>query len=642
LLLLAVPVPSSPAAATWLTAKASLEDPTVATAVDEPKVEKKDKRPNTAHLKVVPETRPIRDQVRAEAARFMQTQDRSKPLTRSGLQRMGENLLQRMGLGEQYLGFSMVCLSNEFWREQVQAIDFKRRLLLLPHCLKHAEGCPADYDEFGLDCRKCGACSIADYKTKAEDLGYKVLVSEGTPIVLKIIVSGHVDAIVGVACLNVLEKALDKIIIAGVPCVAVPLLSSNCRNTSVDEDWVAELIDLRTDPPKAKTKTYVHLMRAAHQLCEEPELSRLAPRARAKAPANGKANIDPLVIQENIAYDWLAQGGKRSRPFITLAAYDALQGAPGTLGEDKIGLSDAVRRTALAIETFHKASLVHDDIEDDDTFRYGRETLHRQYGVSTAINIGDYLIGLGYRLVGRERKTLGGDCAADILDRLADAHLKLSEGQGAELLWRDAAEKSLTALDALKIYALKTAPAFEAALYAGLRLAGPAEAYEKAVADFSRHLGIAFQILNDLKDWQGDSDNKLVIGQDVLAARPTLLLALALEGSGPAERAELLSLIERCQKEGEALGKPGTTPETIHAESAQIIERVHRLFQQAQVFDKAEKLVEKYQARAEAIADEITPTELRELLYFLVDTILDRQPPPSPEPEALPLVQLSL
>src|SRR5207253_6056439 len=182
--------------------------------------------------------------------------------------------------GEQYLGFTMVAITNEFWREQVSAIDFKRRLLLLPHCLKHAEGCPADYDEFGLDCRKCGACSVADFKTKAEDLGYKVLVSEGTPIVLKIIVSGHIDAIVGVACLNVLEKALDKVLLAGVPSVAVPLLSSNCRTTSVDEDWVMDLIGLRSEPPKTRTKTYVHLMRAANQLFEEPELGRLAPRSR--------------------------------------------------------------------------------------------------------------------------------------------------------------------------------------------------------------------------------------------------------------------------------------------------------------------------------------------------------------------------
>jgi hypothetical protein len=257
----------------------------VATAVETP-AERKEKRPSTAHLKVVPQTRELRDRIRAEAARFGQTLDRSKPLTRPGLQRLGEELLTQLELGQEYLGFTMVCISNEFWREQVQAIDFKRRLLLMPHCLKHAEGCPADYDEFGLDCRKCGACSIADFKIKAEDLGYKVLVSEGTPIVLKIIVSGHVDAIVGVACLNVLEKALDKVLLAGVPCVAVPLLSSNCRSTSVDDDWVGELIDLRTEPPAIKTKTYMHLMRSAHSLCEEPELSRPAPRARAKGLAN--------------------------------------------------------------------------------------------------------------------------------------------------------------------------------------------------------------------------------------------------------------------------------------------------------------------------------------------------------------------
>ncbi|OAI54399.1 polyprenyl synthetase [Planctomycetaceae bacterium SCGC AG-212-F19] len=589
------------------------------------------RRPSTAHLKAVPQTREVRDQVRAAAADFGKTLDRSRPLTRPVLQQMAENLLRQLALPESYLGFTMVVISNEFWREQVQAIDFKRRLLLLPHCLKHAEGCPADYDEFGLDCRKCGACSVADFKTKAEDLGYKVLVSEGTPIVLKIIVSGHIDAIVGVACLNVLEKALDKVLLAGVPSVAVPLLSSNCKTTSVDEDWVMQLIDLRSEPPKARTRTYVHLMRAANQMFEEPELSRLAPRLRHAPSSNPPSAIpqlqsrDPLAKHEQIAYDWLAQGGKRSRPFITLAAYDALKGAPGTLAAEGLNLPDGVRRAALAIETFHKASLVHDDIEDDDSFRYGQETLHRQFGVPAAINIGDYLIGLGYRLVGRDRKELGGDCAADILNRLAEAHLKLSEGQGAELLWRDAADKVLTPLDALKIYALKTAPAFEAALYAGIRLAGSAEPYEKMVAEFSKNLGVAFQILNDLKDWEGDSDNKLVAGQDALAARPTLLLALALEGASAAERAELLALLGT-----KAPGLPSVG-----------LARMRSIFERAAVFAKAEKLVEKYRARAEALADETQPAELRELLYFLVDTVLDRQPPPEPEVHALPLIQLS-
>ncbi len=588
----------------------------------EPQIEKTDKRPSTAQFKVVPETRELRDRFRAEAVRFCKNLDRSKTLAKPEVRALAEEMLRQMNLGDQYLGFTMVCVLNEFWREQIQAIDFKRRLLLLPHCLKHAEGCPADYDEFGLDCKKCGACSVADFKVRAEELGYKVLVSEGTPIVLKIIVSGHVDAIVGVSCLNVLEKAFDKILLAGIPCVAAPLLSSNCRSTSVDEDWVLELINLQTPKPETITKTYVHLMRAAHQICEEPELTRLAPRSR--IGANGKTS-DPLTVHENIAYDWMGQGGKRSRPFITLAAYDALKGAPALRSGDAALLPDSVRRTALAIEAFHKASLVHDDIEDDDTFRYGRETLHRQYGVGAAINVGDYLLGLGYRLVAKERKELGGDCTADIINRLSDAHLKLSEGQGAELLWRDAKDKSLTALDALKIYALKTAPAFEAALYAGIRLAGPADNHEKAINDFSKNLGVAFQILNDLKDWDGDTDNKLIAGQDVLAARPTLLLALALEGSTPAVRQELLALLES--------GRSGVAPQSV-------VERVRRIFDSAQVFDKAEKLIEKFRAKSEAIADEIEPTELRELLYYLVDSVLDRQSPTVPEPPVLQQLQL--
>jgi geranylgeranyl diphosphate synthase type II len=595
-------------------------------AVETPK---KDKRASTAHLKVVPETRELRDRVRTAAAELGRTLDRSRPLTKQSLQEMAEDMLRRLELPESYLGFAMVALSNEFWREQVSAIDFKRRLLLLPHCLKNAEGCPADYDEFGLDCKKCGACSVADFKVKAEELGYKVLVSEGTPIVLKIIVSGHVDAIVGVACLNVLEKAIDKVLLAGIPCVAAPLLSSNCKSTSVDDDWVAELIGLRTEPPPTKTKTYVHLMRAAHDLCAAPALSRLAPRARSASKG------DPLALHEDIAYDWLAQGGKRSRPFITLAAYDALQGGPGTLAAG-VDLPDAVKRTALAIEAFHKASLVHDDIEDDDTFRYGRETLHRRHGVGTAINVGDYLIGLGYRLVGRDRKELGGDCAADILNRLSEAHLKLSEGQGAELLWRDAADKALAPLDALTIYALKTAPAFEAALYAGVRLAGPADASEKMIAEFSKNLGVAFQILNDLKDWQEDSNNKLVAGQDVLAGRPTLLLALALEGSGAAERCELLEILNRRDAHGLAPGSQGLPPVALP-----VVERVRLLFRKADVFGKAEKLVDKFRAKAEAIADEVTPSELRELLYFLVDTVLDGEPAEAPPGPGLPLIQLT-
>ena len=575
---------------------------------------KKSRRRKTSHLKIVPETRTLREQIRSRCAEVAAKLDKANVLTKDEMEVVARGTLEEMGLAEGYVGWTMVVLSSEFWRDQVAAIPPTRRLLLLPHCLKHAEGCPADYDQFGLDCEKCGACSIADFRSVAESLGYKVLVAEGSPIVLKIIISGHVDAIVGVACLNVLEKAIDKILLTGIPCMAVPLLSSDCRNTSVDEDWVSDMIHVEEKSAPVQTRTYLHLMRAADGMFEPEALDRLAPRLRggprlAEMNGDGAGGLDPIAATEAIAYDFLTRGGKHSRPFITLAAYDALSGGQGTLGDGAAHLEqipDAVRRAALSIETFHKASLVHDDIEDDDEYRYGEPTLHRKFGLATAINVGDYLIGLGYRLVSREMTTLGPETTADILDNLAESHMRLCEGQGAELLWRDSPDKSITPIDALKIYALKTAPAFEAAFYSGVRLAGPADAYKEPIKQLARHLGVAFQILNDLMDWQGDTVNNRVAGGDVLGGRPTVLWALALEGLVDEDRSELVRLMEN----GPAIGAN--------------FDRVRTLYYKANVFEKAHRLVDKYQERAETVADVVESEELRRLCYYLIDTVLDR------------------
>src|SRR5207248_79372 len=216
----------------------------------------------------------------ARAAEVAARLDKSRPLTKDEMEALARRTLEEADQPEGYAGWMMVVLATEFWKDQVEATPPSRRLFLLPHCLKHAEGCPADYDEFGLECKKCGACSIADFRTLAEEMGYKVLVAEGSPIVLKIIVSGYVDAIVGVACLNVLEKAIDKILLAGIPCMAVPLLSSDCRNTSVDEDWVMRMIRIQQQENTQQTRTYVHLLRAASGMFKSDELERIAPRQR--------------------------------------------------------------------------------------------------------------------------------------------------------------------------------------------------------------------------------------------------------------------------------------------------------------------------------------------------------------------------
>ncbi|MDE0818468.1 MAG: DUF116 domain-containing protein, partial [Pirellulaceae bacterium] len=163
----------------------------------------------------MPEPQSLRDEIRNRCREITSKIDKTRPMTTEEMEVVVRQILTDMELEEHFIGWTMVMFASEFWRDQVAAVPPSRRLFLLPHCLKHSEGCPADYDQFGLDCKTCGACSIADFRGLAEDLGYRVLVAEGSPIVLKIIVSGYVDAVVGVACLNVLEKAVDKILLAG-------------------------------------------------------------------------------------------------------------------------------------------------------------------------------------------------------------------------------------------------------------------------------------------------------------------------------------------------------------------------------------------------------------------------------------------
>jgi geranylgeranyl pyrophosphate synthase len=239
--------------------------------------------------------------------------------------------------------------------------------------------------------------------------------------------------------------------------------------------------------------------------------------------------------------------------------------------------------------------------------------MHRKYGLPTAINVGDYMIGLGYRLVSRHTGELGADCAADIMDCLANAHTRLAEGQGAELLWRDRGDRVLSPLDALKIYALKTSPAFEAALLTGARLAGPTDALQAPLRAYARNIGVAFQILNDLGDWDGDDHNKLAAGGDVLGGRPTLLWALALNSLEATQRKELLDLAD-----------------SKDVDAAEKIRRVRRLYETAGAFEQARRLVDKHEGRALEAAAEIESPAMQRLLMYLVDTVLERSEPVSP------------
>jgi geranylgeranyl pyrophosphate synthase len=216
---------------------------------------------------------------------------------------------------------------------------------------------------------------------------------------------------------------------------------------------------------------------------------------------------------DRLARAWLLQSGKRWRPFLTVSIWKALQ------KDSEAVPTDDVRRIAIAVECFHKASLVHDDIEDSDDLRYGEPTLHAAEGVPIALNVGDFLLGEGYRLIG--------ECTAEpakiaaMLRIAAEGHRTLCMGQGAELSWMRRPRR-LSTIEVLNIFREKTSPAFEVALQLGAVL-GDETTIAPIISRFSRALGIAYQIRDDVDDFEGED------ASDLMARRPTLPLAVLQE-----------------------------------------------------------------------------------------------------------------
>jgi geranylgeranyl pyrophosphate synthase len=228
------------------------------------------------------------------------------------------------------------------------------------------------------------------------------------------------------------------------------------------------------------------------------------------------------------------RAGKRWRPFLAVSAFQALREDTGK------PLPDDIRKIAVAVECFHKASLIHDDIEDNDALRYGEKTLHEEHGVPVALNVGDLLIGEGYRLIGACK--ISAEQKAQMLLAAAQGQRHLCRGQGAELCWARSPQP-LTSGQVLDIFRSKTAPAFEVALRLGALYAG-IELHEEVsdvLQTYSEALGIAYQIRDDLSDLGASGETN-----DIAGMRPSLLLAVAYEKAKDTPK-ELLGSIWRRQ-----------------------------------------------------------------------------------------------
>jgi len=435
------------------------------------------------------------------------------PLVVDELRIQAEAVIAQTGADPVYSDYVGVLINNEVWSEQLASVPFERRLLLLPKCMRVEDKCPAPFDEFGLLCKQCGLCTIQDLQEEAERLGYAVLVAEGSALVMALIQSGKIDAIVGVSCLSVLERAFPYMEAAAIPGVAIPLLQDDCKDTAVDIDWVWNVVHLTSDDRTRRL-----------------DLDALRTEVDAWfTPASLEAVLGPVDGDaDRVARGWLAAEGKRWRPFLTACAYKAL------LDDPEQPLPESLRKAAIAVECFHKASLVHDDIEDADDRRYGRDTLHVEHGVPVALNAGDLLVGEGYRLLASCGAS--GTVCAELVRIAAAGHRELCVGQGAELAWMRRPE-ALGVDQTLDIFRCKTSPAFQVALGIGAALAGATGDTQQVLRDYSEALGIAYQIRDDLEDLaDGESLESAGVGG------PSLLLALACEKAKAAGRARVMAL----------------------------------------------------------------------------------------------------
>jgi len=525
----------------------------------------------------VPPDRALRDRLLAACRDYIASRRPVPPFSIDELRAHSDRVLAATGAEEPFRKFIAVLISNEAWRETVASVPYERRLLLLPKCLRCEAECAGSIDALGLVCADCGKCPIHRLKTEAERLGYAVLVAEGAAVVMALIRDRKIEAVLGVSCLAALESIYPLMESAAVPGIAIPLLRDGCSGTAVDVDWVWDAIHLngRAAPPRLNIDALRH----------EVE-SWFLPDALAESlgPASGET--------ERIARAWLAKTGKRWRPLLAVCAYRAIAGGPDA------PLPDSVRRIALAVECFHKASLVHDDIEDGDDLRYGEQTLHQQHGTPIALNVGDFLLGEGYRLIAESG--LEAPAQAAMLQAAARGHRDLTVGQGSELCWaRRPAPLSTAAV--IDIFRRKTAPAFEVALRLGAIAGGATGEVWDVLHRYSEALGIAYQISDDLKDCRDGGDPN-----DLPAMRPSILLAIAHERADGQARTFFDAVWRRASRPAPA--------------AREVLRRLEALGVEAE----AERLMRMYENEAMRCLEPLTNADLKGLLRRVIFRIFRR------------------
>jgi len=231
----------------------------------------------------------------------------------------------------------------------------------------------------------------------------------------------------------------------------------------------------------------------------------------------------PLVAQ--VSKYIIAAGGKRLRPALVLL----MSGALGYSGEQRLNL-------AAVVEFIHTATLLHDDVVDESTLRRGRATANEVFGNPASVLVGDFLYSRAFQMM-----VEAGDMR--IMQTLAEATNMIAEGEVQQLM--NMHDATLSEEGYLRVIRSKTAKLFEASARIAALLAGSPPAVERHCAAYGQALGTAFQVIDDVLDYDGDvSEMGKNLGDDLREGKVTLPLIIAMQRGGDAERTVIGQAIE--------------------------------------------------------------------------------------------------
>ncbi|WP_374316898.1 octaprenyl diphosphate synthase [Aquabacterium sp.] len=227
-----------------------------------------------------------------------------------------------------------------------------------------------------------------------------------------------------------------------------------------------------------------------------------------------------VVLVNQISHYIVNAGGKRVRPMLLLLVARAL------------GCDSAQRHElAAVVEFIHTATLLHDDVVDESDLRRGRKTANAMFGNAASVLVGDFLYSRAFQMMVSTNRLR-------VMEVLADATNVIAEGEVLQLM--NMHDPDISVEDYLQVIEYKTAKLFEASARLGALITDASPEVEEACAAYGRALGTAFQLIDDLLDYEGSTEELgKNIGDDLREGKPTLPLLAAME-RGTAEQREMI------------------------------------------------------------------------------------------------------